>query len=83
MRPAPELPAMANPCRLPTLQRQGFYGAYNQGKYSMNENKATGQINTNQAPAAKRPNETGSVSVQGFVKIFDPATQQVFVEKRA
>ena len=35
------------------------------------------------APAPKRPNETGSVSVQGFVKIFDPATQQVFVEKRA
>jgi hypothetical protein len=49
----------------------------------MNENKAPGQINTNQIPAPKRPNETGSISVQGFVKIFDPATQQVFVEKRA
>jgi hypothetical protein len=34
-------------------------------------------------PATKRPNETGSISVQGFVKIFDPATKQVFVEKRA
>jgi hypothetical protein len=34
-------------------------------------------------PAPKRPNETGSVSVQGFVRIFDPATKQVFVEKRA
>lgn len=33
--------------------------------------------------APKRPNETGSVNVQGFVKIFDPATKQVFVEKRA
>jgi hypothetical protein len=30
-----------------------------------------------------RPNETGSISVQGFVKIFDPANKQVFVEKRA
>jgi len=49
----------------------------------MNDNKAPGTINTNQAPVAKRPNETGSISVQGFVKIFDPATQQVFVEKRA
>jgi hypothetical protein len=49
----------------------------------MNENKATEQINTDQAPAPKRPNETGSISVQGFVKIFDPATRQVFVEKRA
>lgn len=34
-------------------------------------------------PAVKRPNETGSVSVQGFVRIFDPATKQVFVEKQA
>jgi hypothetical protein len=35
------------------------------------------------APAPKRPNETGSVSVEGFVKIFDPNTKKVFVEKRA
>jgi len=35
------------------------------------------------APMPKRPNETGAVSVQGFVRIFDPATKQVFVEKRA
>lgn len=34
-------------------------------------------------PAPKRPNETGSVSVEGFVKIFDPNTNKVFVEKRA
>lgn len=36
-----------------------------------------------QKPGAKKPNETGSVRVEGFVKIFDPQTQQVFVEKRA
>jgi hypothetical protein len=35
----------------------------------------------NQAP--KKPNETGTVSVEGFVKIFDPKNQEVFVEKRA
>jgi hypothetical protein len=34
-------------------------------------------------PTGKSPNDTGSISVQGFVKIFDPATRQVFVEKRA
>lgn len=34
-------------------------------------------------PAAKRPNETGAMSVEGFIKIFDPATKRVFVEKRA
>ena len=42
-----------------------------------------------QKPAApkpkrpKRPNETGAVSVEGFVKIFDPNTKEKFVEKRA
>jgi hypothetical protein len=30
-----------------------------------------------------RPNDTGSVHVEGFVKIFDPKTQETFVEKRA
>jgi hypothetical protein len=37
-------------------------------------------------PAAikpKRPNETGAISVEGFVKIFDPKTKETFVEKRA
>jgi hypothetical protein len=34
-------------------------------------------------PPAKRPNETGSISVEGFVRIFDPVNKQVFVEKRA
>lgn len=29
------------------------------------------------------PNEHGAVSVQGFVKIWDPTTAKVFVEKRA
>ena len=32
-------------------------------------------------PVAK-PNEQGSVSVQGHIKIFDPKTQEVFVNKR-
>jgi hypothetical protein len=31
----------------------------------------------------RRPNETGSISVEGFVKIFDPKTKETFVEKRA
>jgi hypothetical protein len=46
------------------------------------------QKNQNPAPTPqvqqpKRPNEVGSFSVEGFVKIFDPETKQVFVEKRA
>jgi hypothetical protein len=35
-----------------------------------------------QSPA-KRPNETGSISVEGFVRIFDPNSKEKFVEKRA
>jgi hypothetical protein len=31
----------------------------------------------------RRPNETGAISVEGFVKIFDPKTKETFVEKRA
>jgi len=36
-----------------------------------------------QPTGAKRPNDTGSISVEGFVRIFDPKTQEIFVEKRA
>jgi len=36
-----------------------------------------------QQPASKKPNDTGSISVEGFVRIFDPETKEVFVEKRA
>lgn len=45
----------------------------------MNENTQTNQPQTPQ----KRPNDTGSISVEGFVKIFDPNTKEKFVEKRA
>ena len=31
----------------------------------------------------KKPNETGSISVEGFVRIFDPNTKEKFVEQRA
>jgi hypothetical protein len=34
-------------------------------------------------PAQKKPNETGSISVEGHVRIFDPKTKEVYVEKRA
>jgi hypothetical protein len=39
-------------------------------------------VETPKSPA-KRPNETGSISVEGFVRIHDPKTKEVFVEKRA
>lgn len=35
------------------------------------------------AQPAKKPNETGSISVEGHIRIFDPKTKEVIVEKRA
>jgi hypothetical protein len=49
----------------------------------MTQNTAPAQPESNTTPVAKRPNETGSISVEGFVKIFDPNTKEKFVEKRA
>ena len=34
-------------------------------------------------PKPRRPNDTGVLQIDGFVKIFDPNTKEVFVEKRA
>ena len=39
--------------------------------------------NQPQKPAPKPANDTGTISVEGFVKIFDPNTKEKFVEKRA
>ena len=47
----------------------------------MNENTNVKQPEPKQP--AKRPNETGSIHVEGFVRIFDPNTQEKFVEQRA
>jgi len=35
------------------------------------------------APQARRPNETGTISVQAHMRIFDPKTQKTYVEGRA
>ena len=52
----------------------------------MNENtNSTPQQQPQQQPQQpeKRPNDTGSVAVDGFIKIFDPKTRKVFVEQQA
>ena len=35
------------------------------------------------AAQPRRPNETGSISVQAHMRIFDPKTQKTYVEGRA
>jgi hypothetical protein len=49
----------------------------------MTDNNMPKQTAQPAQPSAKKPNETGSISVEGFVKIFDPNTKEKFVEKRA
>ena len=49
----------------------------------MTQNKQPKTPVTPIKPAPRRPDETGSISVEGFIKIFDPVNKQVFVEKRA
>ena len=46
----------------------------------MDDKHMSNSIN-NSAPAPK-PDETGRVSVQGHIKIFDPETNEVFIDKR-
>lgn len=33
-------------------------------------------------PAPSKPNESGSVSIQGHIKIYDPVTKEIFIDKR-
>jgi hypothetical protein len=49
----------------------------------MTQNNHTKKPVPSVKPVPKKPNETGSISVEGFVKIFDPVNKEVFVEKRA
>jgi len=49
----------------------------------MNKNIADQSHVQPSQPANKKPNETGSITVTGFVRIFDPNTKEKFVEQRA
>lgn len=36
----------------------------------------------NQTPQDSKPNESGAISVQGHIKIFDPVSKEVYINKR-
>ena len=64
----------------------GFSVVNDQGKYSMmkhthNENQDARLESRVQVPA--KPNESGRLEVQDHIKIWDPETQEILVEKRA
>jgi hypothetical protein len=47
----------------------------------MNENTKPKQ--QTKPSSGKKPNENGVIKVEGHIRIFDPTTKQIFVEKRA
>ena len=49
----------------------------------MTQNNTPNQPKPEPSTSDKRPNETGTISVEGFIKIYDPKSKEVFVEKRA
>jgi hypothetical protein len=48
----------------------------------MQQNQQTQTQQPKPQPIA-RPNERGTIAISGFLKISDPNTKQVFVEKKA
>jgi len=49
----------------------------------MTEKQTQTQPDPVKKPASRRPDETGRITVEGFLKIFDPKSQEVYVEKQA
>jgi len=47
-----------------------------------NSNSKT-QLPAQPPQQAQKPNETGTISVQAHMRIYDPKTQKTFVEGRA
>lgn len=45
--------------------------------------ESTAQKSATPPQVPKRPNEVGTLQIDSFVKIFDPNSQEIFVEKRA
>lgn len=78
---------MEYPCRNNKLRLQGSYGAIEQGKYRMMKDQP---LNQNLDPRLEsvvrvpaKPNESGRLEVQDFVRIYDPNTRETLLEKRA
>lgn len=46
------------------------------------DNKNISNLPKISEPSPSKPNEDGTVSIQGHIKIFDPQTKEVFIDKR-
>lgn len=41
------------------------------------------QVEQKKEENSRKPNETGTVNVQGYFRVFDPKTKKTYVEGRA
>ena len=77
---------MAYRCRNSRPEQLGLCRVIDQAKYTMmkhtdNQNQDARLESRVQVPA--QPNESGRLDVQDHVRIWDPETQEILVEKRA
>jgi hypothetical protein len=49
----------------------------------MSNTQPTTTVDLKQQPMPAKPNETGTINVQGYFRVFDPNTQKTIVEGRA
>jgi len=54
----------------------------NNEQLNSNMDKNMEDLQTNSTESTSNPNETGGIHVQGHIKIFDPESGQVYVDKR-
>lgn len=49
----------------------------------MSETQLNNTVDPKKQEKSHKPNETGTINVQGHFKVFDPNTQKTYVEGRA
>lgn len=60
-----------------------LYELLDTGKYVMIENLQPKTENKDPQPAPARPNEQGQLNIDDFLRIYDPNSKKVLVEKRS
>jgi hypothetical protein len=49
----------------------------------MSNTQLNQQVEPKKEEKPRKPNETGTINVQGYFRVFDPKTQKTYVEGRA
>ena len=49
----------------------------------MSNTQQNQQVEQKNEQKSGKPNETGTINVQGYFRVFDPTTQKTYVEGRA